>query len=246
MQPTYALSDLKGGQTLHAGSKGPVVTLALLHRFRTIESVDPYVRDRLSVITEKMDACVEVRGFRCEQPYCPKCEVHGAIRRSRRLLAVVHAARRAGRLVSMVTLTAPCDDMAEGIGTIIGEFARLRRRVWWRVEVVGGEGQVEHEPTGLLTPKWNVHLHVLVWSRRPLDARRLLREWRTMMSDVDRPGSADVEIAPGGRAAHDFLCKGSEYVHKRRLKMWLGYTDAHLEELVVALRWRRRLVRFGA
>jgi len=204
--------------------------------------------ERVRAIALKLHVCAtNVYRWCCRHRCCPRCEALGAKKRYE--VVVRRLGRLRGQPVFLLTLTVGSDRIREGHRVLVRNFCRLRRRQEWRA-FLGGIGQIEVLPARGTRRRWNVHLHVVAWTRSwPLQAD-LQSGWRRLVAGEGLPGSAELKpvprlfvknLEPGRRR----FCPAAQYATKRRLSEWLAYSDEVIADLAVGLAGLRLVISVG-
>lgn len=189
------------------------------------------------------DCCIEysktagrhrVRSFHCGDRACGPCGRARALKIKRNLLRWCK-----GQRVRFVTLTRrpSVEPLAKIIGSLVSQFAQLRRSEFWRRAVKAGAYTVEIK-RGSGSGAWHVHVHCLCVGSF-LDQRELSRLWAAVTG-----GSKIVDV----REVQDHD-KGVGYVAKYAAKGFdrgVVQDRDSLIECLLAVRGRRLLGTFGA
>lgn len=138
-----------------------------------------------------LDCATNVQGRRCSSPLCPGCAARAAKRMRRDLESTIALLPGDLRVVHL-TIGTGADDLLDGRAAIMDGFRDLREHRAWRRHVIGGKGQIEWLPASGGSRRWNVHAHLVTWTRpgrAPVGA--ISSEWSRLMTDRDLPGSLD-------------------------------------------------------
>lgn len=170
----------------------------------------------------------------CRDRLCPLCG-----RRRSSTAARLIDALCSGKDVRFVTLTLRHTltlDLGQQIDRLQECFRRLRQRKFWSAHVTGGVGTIECKRSD--DGSWHVHMHILI-SGTYMAQRELSADWLAVTGD-----SPIVDI----RKPRGSTDRPSWYVAKYIGKPADGHTlsmPGSLDALVIALKGRRTLIRFG-
>jgi hypothetical protein len=176
---------------------------------------------------------VRLTADHCHDRFCVPCQTA----RARVIAAAAEGLIREHetRFVTL-TLRASNTPLRDQLDRLYRSFAVLRRRGWWRSNVVGGAAFLEVK-VGKNSGLWHPHLHILVEGSY-LNQRQLSTEWYAVTGDsfvVDVRECSD----PEGRARYV-----TKYVTKPASADVFEHTD-RLDEFVCAMKGRRLCFTFG-
>jgi hypothetical protein len=176
---------------------------------------------------------VRLSAGHCHDRFCVPCQTA----RSRVIAAAVEGLIREHETRFLtLTLRASNTPLNDQIDRLYRSFAVLRRRQWWRENVVGGAAFCEIK-VGKNSGLWHPHLHVLVEGSY-LNQRKLSAEWYAVTGDsfvVDVRECSD----PEGRARYV-----TKYVTKPASTEVFEHVD-RLDEFLCAMKGRRLCFTFG-
>lgn len=176
---------------------------------------------------------VRIVGNCCHDRFCLPCQSARAARIRANLAA--HLKDHPARFVTL-TLRHSRTPLNDQIDRIYRSFTELKRREFWKQNVIGGVAFLEvklGERDGL----WHVHLHCLVEGSY-LDQRGLSEAWHAVTGDSS---IVDVRRISSDDAAAHYVTK---YVTKPADSSVLANHDA-LDEFVIAMKGRRLFNPFG-
>jgi Replication protein len=176
---------------------------------------------------------IRLTASHCHDRFCVPCQTA----RSRLIAAAVEGLIRDHdtRFVTL-TLRASNTPLTDQVDRLYRSFSVLRRRTWWRENVVGGAAFCEVK-VGKNSGLWHPHLHILVEGSY-LNQKQLSREWYAVTGDsfiVDVRECSD----PEGRARYV-----TKYVTKPASTEVFQATE-RLDEFLVAMKGRRLCFTFG-
>jgi hypothetical protein len=194
INPPVVLPDSKGGQKSQHRERQASATIAMANRLAHIPIAQRGLSARVRKLADRLMTCAtNTSGWRCDSVACPRCQARAAKKWRRELERRIAATPR-NVAVAHLTLSLGHDSLGDGRTILIAVFARLRRRAWWSVAVMGGIGQVEFLPAVGRARRWNVHAHTLLWLRRSIDSNLLRREWVLLLGEFDLPGSSHLSV----------------------------------------------------
>jgi hypothetical protein len=220
------------------------------------EGVPGELRDWLREASDLLLRCATAGiahgAFRCEKPFCPRCEARKAVRYRRRM--EVHL-RGVGAEFALVTVTLAADDLREDYFLLKRSFTALRRSVAWSAVASGGEGHLHVKPSDPGGCRaFNLHFHAVVElvPGLRLDPVALGDRWRSLLADQGRVGSLDVQqpirnhwAVIAGEAMAPRISKVAFYVSARKAKELRFLTADQLGAVLRFLPGQRRVVSFG-
>src|SRR5262249_45104253 len=146
-----ALPETTGGPAVSAFKEAKATTALAVHLEKLADADDAARPDRARLfrgLAKRLRRCSVGRmadGYRCGLGICPRCAVKKAKRYRKRLEKRFRT--NPGMRLWHVTATVACDDPMKGYFVLTKCLRHLRRRKKWRAAVLGGEQNVQPEPS---------------------------------------------------------------------------------------------------